>query len=48
MKENRIFKIHWLDGRTEEIQGTCFDDAMLKAGHRGLGIFKEIDFWEEI
>ncbi len=41
------FKIHWLDGKTETVEGVDFKDAFTRAGY-GAGAVKAIDFYSVI
>ena len=47
MKDRRIFKLYWQDGKTEEIYGSSIFDAVEKAGYGG-GALAALDYWEEI
>jgi hypothetical protein len=47
MKDERTFKLHWLDGKVTEISGKDIKDAFWKAGY-GLGVFGFLDYYEEI
>ena len=42
----KIFIIHWLDGKVEEISGDNIADAFNKAGY-GAGAVAAIDYYEE-
>jgi len=41
------FKLHWLDGKIETVEGTDINDACMKAG-LGQGAMRAMDYWEEI
>lgn len=41
------FKIHWLSGGPEIIEGKNLSDAFQKAGYGG-GVYTRIDYWEEL
>lgn len=40
------FKIHWLDGKVEIVEGRDFPDAFRSAG-LGAGAVKAVDYYEE-
>ena len=41
------FRLHWLGGKTEDIEGTDITDAIRRAGY-GAGAMKVLDYWEEL
>lgn len=43
----RKFKLHWLDGKVEEVEGDSISDAFTNAGY-GAGAMIALDWWEEI
>jgi len=47
MKNSKKFKIHWLDGKTQTIEGRDFKDAFMRAGY-GAGAVRAIDFYNVI
>lgn len=46
MMEIKTFILHWLDGTTEEVQGTSISDAFMRAGYGG-GAIRALDYFEE-
>lgn len=45
--KNKMFILHWLHGKTEEISGYDIADAFSKAGYGG-GALGALDYYEEI
>lgn len=43
----KTFRLHWLDGTTQDIKGTDIDNAMKQAGFIG-GSTGALDYWEEL
>ena len=43
----RKFILHWLTGRTEQVEGTDIADAFCHAGYGG-GAIAALDYYEEI
>lgn len=43
----RTFRLHWWDGKVEEVHGNNIADACMKAGI-GAGALPALDYWEEI
>jgi len=43
----KTFRIHWIDGKTEEMVGHSISEAFMLAGYGG-GAIRAIDWWEEI
>ena len=41
------WKLYWLDGRTEIIEGDTIADAFTKAGY-GMGAIGALDYYEPI
>jgi len=41
------YKLYWLDGKTEKIEGLTLADAFSKTGY-GAGALLALDYWEEI
>lgn len=41
------FKLHWIDGKVDVVEGTDIADAFSKAGF-GAGALKALDWFEEI
>lgn len=41
------FKLHWLGGKTEKIEGKGIADAFRRAGY-GLRLLEVLDWWEEV
>lgn len=41
------FKLYWLDGKTEVIEGNTIAEALNNAGY-GLGAMKALDYWENV
>ena len=41
------FKLYWLDGTTEIIEGYSIANAFMRAGY-GAGAVKALDWYEEI
>lgn len=41
------FILHWLDGSTQEINGTSISDAFMRAGYGG-GAIRALDWYEEV
>ena len=44
---NKKFLLHWLDGKTEEAQGTSISNAFTNSGY-GAGAVPALDYYEEI
>ncbi len=45
--KTREFRLHWRDGKKEEIKGSDIADAMRHAGIGG-GAIRALDYYEEI
>lgn len=43
----KTFRLHWLDQKTEEVQGYDIADAFRRAGYGG-GAIAALDWYEEI
>lgn len=43
----RKFKLYWLSGDTEIVEGTSIDDAFRRAGY-GQGAIRGLDWFEEV
>ena len=43
----KTFKVYWLDGKEEKIQGDNIADAFTRAGY-GAGAIKALDYFEEV
>lgn len=41
------FRLHWLTGKPEDIEGPDIADAMRRSGYGG-GVFRALYYWEEI
>lgn len=41
------FKLHWLDGKIELVEGIDIADAFSKAGY-GAGAIRALDYFEEV
>ena len=41
------YKLYWLDGKTEFVEGFSIDDAFARTGY-GRGALLALDYWEEI
>ena len=41
------FKLHWLGGDTETVNGSTIADAFMRAGYGG-GAMGALDWWEEV
>lgn len=39
------FRLYWLDGKTEIVEGDDITDAFSKAGY-GAGAMRALDFWD--
>lgn len=45
--EEKVFKLYWLDGTTEEIKGCSISIAFMIMGY-GSGALAALDYYEEI
>lgn len=45
-KERRYFKLHWIDGKIEDVEGKDIVDAISQAGY-GNGAMAALDYWRE-
>ena len=43
----RVFRLHWIGGQTEEIKGPSLAEAMTQAGY-GAGAVRALDYFEDI
>jgi len=41
------FKLYWLDGKEEVVEGTSIADAFMRAGY-GNGAIRALDYYEQL